>query len=230
MPWFEAARDRCIGKAAGWLEDKLSHNLDSRIEALLIAAVDKWQQDNWCRFGKSTAKWNEVDCTVQMYRWSRECIRHESRFTLMTVRLEWIDVTPEILRGIQSVTTARRPDLRIEAGSVGRSIECKRIASASRWVRNYVHKGLARFVTGNYGHAENSGFMIGYASGGQLPDLIARINGYIRSHPNMGSGQVVTTGRRSPPILLGISRHARSSGRLVLSDIKISHLLVKLDS
>lgn len=229
MRWFEAARDRRRGKAAFRLQQRLAGNLDSRAEALLIAAVARWRQDHWRRFGKTTGNWTEDDCTVQVYRWSRECIRHDGQFALMTVQLERMEVTPAILHGHQSVRTASRPDLRIEVGAEGRSVECKRIALGSRWPRKYVHDGVARFVTGNYGHAESSGFMIGYASEDPLPDLVDSINGYITTHPDMGPQQTVRERHHSPPLLLGDSRHARSGSQSVSSEIGISHLLVALD-
>ena len=58
----------------------------------------------WRRFDN-----NEVNCTVQMYRHSRECIRRDRRFALISVHLEPIDVTPDIREGKQSTTTSKRP-------------------------------------------------------------------------------------------------------------------------
>ena len=58
----------------------------------------------WRRFDN-----NEVNCTVQMYRHSRECNRRDRRFALISVHLEPIDVTPYILEGKQSTTTSKRP-------------------------------------------------------------------------------------------------------------------------
>ena len=165
-----------------------------------------------------------------MYRHSRECIRRDRRFALISVHLEPIDVTPDILEGKQSATTSKRPDLRFEVGQASLTIECKRIAATGTWARRYVDDGLARFVTGTYGHAETTGFMIGYASTGQLSNLVNRINHYIQRHANMGQDQQVTTKRHSPPILVGVSRHSRSNSQANLTHIVISHLLLRLDS
>ena len=231
MGWFEAARDRHRGVVARRLQDRVAQNLNRHAEELLIAAVGMWQHDRWNRFND-----DEANCTVQMYRCSRACIRSDRRFTLISVHLEWIDVTPEILQGKQSATTSRRPDMRIEAGPAGRTIECKRIAATGPWARRYVHDGLARFVTGSYGHDETTGFMIGYVTDGHLPrllhlsHLVSRINHYIRRHSNMGSGQQITTTHHSPPTLVGVSRHSRSNSQPRLSQIDISHLLIDLDS
>ncbi|MDE0135081.1 MAG: hypothetical protein OXH86_12275 [Acidimicrobiaceae bacterium] len=230
MRWFEAARDRRRGRVAVQLQNKVAQNLDVHVEELLAAAVHKWRRDGWHRFGKHTGNWTEDDCTVQMYRWSKECTRRESRFALLTVHWEWRNLTPAILHGHQSAATATRPDLRIEVREEGRSIECKRIASGGSWARKYVHAGLDRFVTGDYGHAESSGFMVGYAVDEPLPPLVGRINGCIQSHPNMGAGHVVAQRQHSPPILLGDSSHTRSGSHSVSSDIGISHLLVALDT
>ncbi len=231
MGWFEAARDRRRGRVAVRLQHEVAQNLNIRVEELLVAAVYKWRRDGWHRFGKHTGNWTEDDCTVQMYRWSKDCTRRESRFALLTVHLEWRNLTPAILHGHQSAATATRPDLRIEVREEGRSIECKRIALGSPWPRRYVHDGVVRFVTGNYAHAESSGFMIGYAAEDPLPDLVDSINGYITKHSDMGPQQVVRERRHfSPPILLGDSQHTRSGSQSVSSHIDIAHLLVALDT
>ena len=225
MGWFEAASDRRRGIVARKLQDTVAQNLNRHTEDLLIAAVGMWKHDRWPRFDD-----DERNCTVQMYRYSRACIRSDPRFTLISVHLEWIDVTPEILQGKQSVTTSKRPDLRFEVGPGGHTIECKRIAATGPWARRYVHDGLTRFVTGSYGHAETTGFMIGYATQGHLPYLVSHINGYIRRHSNMGSGQEITTKHHSPPTLVGVSRHSRRNSQPKPSHIDISHLLVDLDT
>ena len=231
MGWFEGACDRVVGVAARTLQDRVAQHLDRHTEELLIAAAGMWQHDRWPRFDD-----DEANCTVQMYGYSRACIRNNPRFTLISVHLEWIDVTPEILQGKQSAKTAKRPDMRIEAGTAGRTIECKRIAATGSWPRRYVHDGLARFVTGSYGHDETTGFMIGYVTDGRLPrlphlsHLVSRINHYIRGHSNMGSGQQITATHYSPPTLVGVSRHSRSNSQPRLSQIDISHLLIDLDS
>ncbi len=230
MGWFEGACDRVVGVAARTLQDRVAQHLDRHTEELLIAAAGMWQHGGWPRFDD-----DEANCTVQMYGYSRACIRNNPRFTLISVHLEWIDVTPEILQGKQSAKTAKRPDMRIEAGTAGRTIECKRIAATGSWPRRYVHDGLARFVTGSYGHDETTGFMIGYVTDGRLPrlphlsHLVSRINHYIRRHSNMGSGQQITATHHSPPTLVGVSRHSRSS-QPNLSPIDTSHLLIDLDS
>lgn len=223
MRWHLAAGARLMGVAAKTLQDRLARNLDYHAEALLIAAVGMWQHHGWHRFDN-----DEVNCTVQMYRWSQECIRRDSRFTLISMHLEWIDVTREILLGEQSATTAKRPDLRIKVDDVGRTIECKRIAATGSWARKYVHEGLARFVTGSYGHAETTGFMIGYALSSHLPNLVNRINTCIQGHSNMGHGQQITLKSHSPPTLVGVSRHSRSSSQPSQSPIDITHLLIAL--
>ena len=227
MRLYQAALARISGTVMPEFQNAVAQDLDSRAEELLIAAAYRWRRDRWYRFND-----DEVNCTVQMYRHSRECIRDDRRFALITVHLEWIDVTPDILKGKQSATTAKRPDLRFEVGQAGRTIECKRIAATGPWARRYVDDGLARFVTGTYGHAEATGFMIGYVLGGQFPSLVNRINYYIQRHADMGQDQQVkvTTKRHSPPILVGVSQHSRSNSQANLTNIDISHLLLRLDS
>ncbi|WP_420610960.1 hypothetical protein [Candidatus Poriferisodalis sp.] len=225
MSLFTAARDRIRGSAVEWLQRAVVKDLDARVKELLAAAVDKWRADGWDRFDS-----HEDNCTVQVYRWIRECTRRDSRFALLTVCLQYVNVAPEILRGNQSAQTATRPDLRIEVAQEGRAIECKRIEPGGAWVRDYVHKGLARFVTGNYGYAEETGFMIGYVGSGAPGTLIARINGYINRMWNTVGQRPITPGRYAPPILFGASRHVRLGSQAVTAHIDICHLLVELDS
>jgi hypothetical protein len=149
---FEGLTHRSIGVAARELQDRIAEHIDYLICQMLGASVAMWEQDNWDRHDDE-----EGNCTVQLYRWCREARRRDLRFALLVPQLEWINVTAAILAGEESVKSASRPDLRMEVGTIGRTIECKRLAPAGGWARAYVYDGLARFVVGDYGHAESVG-------------------------------------------------------------------------
>jgi hypothetical protein len=129
-----------------------------------------------------------------------------------------------MLAGDESVKTAKRPDLRIEVGKIGRTIECKRLAPTGGWTRAYVYEGLARFVVGTYGHAEAVGYMVGYAQAGTLAGLLTMINHQAADHPGMGTAHQLKPLREGETSSWSRSCHPRSSGQ----PISVDHLLVDI--
>ena len=136
--------------------------------------------------------------------------------------LEWVNLTAAILAGTESVRSANRPDLRIEIGEVGRAVECKRLTPTSPWPRAYVHKGLARFVVGTYGHDESVGYMVGYVQVGTLAEVLTKINEQVKDHPSMGFVQLLSLLRDDGTSSWSRSCHPRAFGH----HIRIDHLLV----
>jgi hypothetical protein len=135
---------------------------------------------------------------------------------------EWINVTPAILAGKESVKSVKRPDLRMEIGFIGRTVECKRLAPAARWTRAYVYDGLARFVVGNYSYAESVGYMVGYAQAGTLDRLVTLINRQVAGHPAMGTKHQLKPLSENGQSSWSRSSHPRASG----ATISVDHLLV----
>jgi hypothetical protein len=148
---------------------QVAEQIDRLVRQLLEAAISLWEQNHWLTYDLE-----EENCTVQLYRWCQTACRQDRRFALLVPHLEWVNLTAAILAGVESVRSASRPDLRIEIGEVGRAIECKRLAPTGHWPRAYVHKGLARFVLGNYGHGELVGYMVGYVQVGTLAEVSDR--------------------------------------------------------
>ena len=73
------------------------------------------------------------------------------------------------------------PDLRAKSYT----IECKRLGNSGNpaWVfnKNYVEKGIQRFVTIEHGYGKGvaSGLMIGYVRNMSFDDILKEVNGYV---------------------------------------------------
>lgn len=178
---FRDAADRVSGIVAQALRDQVAESLDERVHDLLDAAVALWERDGWTSHDGA-----EGDCTVQIFRWCRHLVHHDHRFLFVSVQFEWALVTRAMFAGTEKVKSAHRPDLRLEVGAVGRTIECKRLAPTGGWTRNYVYEGLSRFVVGDYAGNEPVGYMIGYVQDGRQPELLKKINLQVTGHPLMG--------------------------------------------
>jgi hypothetical protein len=204
--------------AAARLQDSVARELDDVLRELLDSATLMWSLAAWCAYDH-----REVHCTVQLYRWCGELIRSDRRFTLLNVQLEWLNLTPEMLAGTESIEFVKRPDLRVYIGSVGRSIECKRLASKGDLARRYVHDGMARFVADGYGRGEPIGYMVGYIQSGAPGTIIARVNTNVRRHPDMGEAHQLGAGTATAVACWHESRHVRAS-----DTIRLRHLLIDM--
>jgi hypothetical protein len=216
MPIFQGFTDRFRGSVNVILREQVEGDIDRFICQVLEAAIMMWEQDGWM-----THNAEEVNHTAQLYRWCKVVCRRDRRFSYLSVNLEWVDVTAAILDGSESVKSANRPDIRIEIGETGRTIECKRLGPKDGWPRKYVYEGLARFVGGNYAHDEAVGYMVGYVQSGTVPGVLRQINQQITNHPNMGMAHQLNLLRDN-----GISSWCRSSHpRESRQAVRIDHLL-----
>ena len=220
MPIFRGLTDRVYGTVNLALQQKAAGDIDRRICQLLEAAIALWEKHKWFTYNHE-----EGNCTVQLYRWCKEIKRQDRRFSPLEPHLEWLNVTPAILAGDESVKSAKRPDLRIEIGQVsGRVVECKRLESTGHWSRAYVYEGLARFIVGDYSHQETIGYMIGYVQAGPLAAVLMKINKQVAENPSMGTAQQLKLLRNSGPLTWNTSCHLRPSGK----SIRIDHLLIDM--
>lgn len=218
MGVFRAVSDRALGVVAVSLKSRVAADIDSRVRDLLDEAVELWAQANWHSYSEG-----EDNCTVQLYRWANEVIRHDSRFALLTLQFQWVKLTPEMLEGAADVASATRPDLRIQVGVAGRALECKRLSVTGQWARAYVREGLARFVVGNYGIGEDVGVMVGFCQEGDLDVAIERVNSEVLGDDRLDATQVLeirTLGHHSS---WSRSCHPREIGQ----PISLDHLVVR---
>ena len=203
---FGAARDDLTKAAANALEEM--------VDELMDKAASKWADVQWYVFSP-----DEVDCTVQLYRWMQEVVEHPD-FSILSVRLEAIQVAPEVLRGEASAKSMRRPDLEVTLGRSIILIECKRLSKPSGHPRKYVYEGLDRFVSGGYA-AVPFGVMVGYLQGSDSVAIYEAINKAIDSHPKMDPTHRLVQLAPMPTISWRYqSVHTRPSH----PDVRIKHL------
>lgn len=217
MPIFQDFGDRLRGTVALALQQRAAEDIDRLIVQLFDAALILWARNGWF-----TCDREEENYTVQLYRWCMEARHQDRRFASIIPHYEWANLTAAILAGTESVTSAKRPDLRIEIGEVGRAVECKRLSRTAPLPRLYVYKGLARFVVGTYGHAESVGYMVGYVQDGTFGEVLTKINHQVKHHPSMGVAQTLTVLRNDGTSSWSRSCHSRATGH----SICIDHLLV----
>ena len=185
-------RTRVLGQIVLIAKDLIVKDINSLVEGLLDDSFAKWAAANWHRFDCE-----EINCTMQLYRWAKEVCRETPKLGVLEVSLEYSLPTPEMLQGTESAKTMTRPDLRVHVGDAGISIECKRLGMNTGQSRMYVDEGIDRFVSGNYAGRHDVGFMVGYgqvsASAMFEPATVVKaVNWRITSHPAMGSGHCLS--------------------------------------
>jgi hypothetical protein len=219
MPILHGFTDRFRGTVAVALQELVARDIDHLIYRLLEASITLWEQDKWKRYNDG-----EDNCTVQLYRCCNAARRKERRLMLLVPHFQWVNVTTTMLAGTENVKSAKRPDLRIEIGEVGRSFECKRLAPTGGWVRAYVYRGLARFIFGDYGRGEPVGYMVGYVQAGTFAELLAGINQQILGHPGMGMEDQLKQFEENQSSSRSRSFHARKTEQ----PIQVDHLMIDL--
>ncbi|BBX31051.1 hypothetical protein MMAGJ_03330 [Mycolicibacterium mageritense] len=179
---LERALGRVTGRVALALQQQAARKFPETIDALILEALERWRQNRWRTFDEG-----EVNCTAQLYRWLKEAKRADSQFFHVNIELEFINLTPEMLTGEESVTTARRPDLNLSLEPLSVHVECKRLRSHGTWCRDYVNNGMERFVSAAYGAGAPLGVMVGYVQQVTTDGLLDAVNGFVATHTLMGN-------------------------------------------
>src|SRR5664279_692298 len=149
---LERALDRVSGRVSATLHERAARRLPDLTVDLIESALSRWAANNWHTFDAL-----EENCTAQLYRWLQEAQRADLQFEMLRIQLEYVVLTADMLAGLASVRSARRPDLRISVRSGGIHVEAKRLATTGSRCRDYVHEGMARFVGSAYGSHEPLG-------------------------------------------------------------------------
>ncbi|MGO2171137.1 MAG: hypothetical protein ACTH3H_07585 [Micrococcaceae bacterium] len=210
---------RVLGRASELIHNRAAQHLPELVGALLDDALARWAGNGWHTFNHL-----ESNCSGQLYRWLLEARRADRRFYTLEVVLENILLTPAMLTGAASVTTATRPDLRIHVRQTGVLLEAKRLTDTAAHCRAYVNDGMARFVDQRYGATEDWGVMVGYVQEASTAGIEPRINGFVNAHAMMGAGHELipeATNAHSEKLR---SSHTRPSG----NPIRLDHIWVVL--
>lgn len=217
---LERALDRVSGRVSQLLQQQAARKFPELIDALLVAALERWDQNDWLTFDQS-----EVNCTAQLYRWLTETKRTDSRFIYVHITLEYINLTPAMLAGEESVKGAQRPDLNLVLDPISVHVECKRLQTAGPWCRLYVHNGIARFVDSSYGARSPLGVMVGYVQQGSAEGLLDSVNSFVATHPSMGDGHELSRPKVEPFGSTHRSHHSRHTDVA----IDLAHVWVRLE-
>lgn len=217
---LERALDRVSGRVSQLLQQQAARRFPELIDTLLFAALERWEQNNWLTFDQS-----EVNCTTQLYRWLTEIKRADSRFIYVSIELEYINLTPAMLAGEESVTSAKRPDLNLVLDPINVHIECKRLQTGGTWCRYYVNKGIARFVDSSYAARSPLGVMVGYVQQVSADGLLDSVNSFVATHPLMGNGHQLSQTQAEAFGLSHRSHHPREAD----STIDLTHIWVQLE-
>lgn len=172
---------RVTGRVALALQQQAARKFPETVDVLIFDALERWRQNSWRTFDEA-----EVNCTAQLYRWMKEAKRADSQFFHVNIEFEYVHLTPEMLTGEESAMAARRPDLKLSIDPVDVHIECKRLRSHGKWCRDYVNKGMERFVSTAYGAGAPLGVMVGYVQQVTTDGLVDAVNGFVATHTLMG--------------------------------------------
>jgi hypothetical protein len=212
---------RIYGAIAPSIQQLISHDIDDLIDQLILDGVTRWRNANWQRFDDL-----EINCTVQLFRWMTEAGRSSSSLRILTVQLEWVQPTVEMIEGSESAAGMRRPDLRISIGqSAARVVECKRLALTSSFPKRYVDEGMHRFVSASYGGDDDEAAMIGYVQANEPVDIVAAVNTEVDAHADMGASHRLHF--QSSPYG-SLHRYASTHTRRQRSSLSLHHYLVDI--
>lgn len=203
---LERALDRVAGRVSQALQQRAERRFPELVESLMRLALEMWAGNSWHTFDQM-----EVNCTAQLYRWLQEAKRGDLQFSHLNIELEYLNLTPAMFAGNESVVTAVRQDLRVGIGQVGIQIEAKRLVASGNWCHDYVYNGIQRFVSSSYGANDPLGVMVGYVQQATCDGLLGSVNGFVVAHPLMGRNHQLGTTLTEPYGLSHSSSHLRPS-------------------
>jgi hypothetical protein len=210
---------RIYGVLAPALQELVARDIDGLVDELLHHAVEQWRLTGWHRFDDL-----EINCTIQLYKCLSEVGRSRLALRILTLQLEWVQPTAEMMAGNESASGMKRPDLNISLGlTAARLVECKRLALTGGLPKRYVDEGMARFVSGKYAE---SGIMVGYVQADTPPEVVDAINTEVDGHWDMGSTHRLA--HLSAASHTGLQRYQSNHIRSSLPPTTLQHYLVDM--
>jgi hypothetical protein len=149
--------------------------------SLLAAAADEWITDGCPRFND-----HETSCTAVLVGFLADLIRkgRASAFQI-AVFPETGGWTEAHLDGRSDPDAVPRPDIALFLGlhhDVKMPVECKRLLRPNATARDYVLKGLYRFLSGAYESTDGEATMICFTMDRDAPTAREDINKVIQEH------------------------------------------------
>ena len=206
------------------LAEQLADDLEKAALQLAVDGFERWRQGQFVRFGDY-----EDHFTIRLVECMDE-IRRERNMALMPV-FQYVDPSDAMRQGEIDPAHAPRIDIVVASGIFNQdvyfSIECKRLR-ADGLTRNYVSRGINRFVSGYYGARQGAGGMIGYVLSDSPVALVRSINAHIDRAQQMGPPHRLIPGDAIGWLhMVFVSNHERLSP---LKPIRLTHLLFDMRS
>jgi hypothetical protein len=66
------------------IQRAVANDIDSLLDTLMSTTARLWAEADWLRYDDK-----EINCSIQLYRWSDEAKRRSSEFGLLSIQLEW---------------------------------------------------------------------------------------------------------------------------------------------
>lgn len=166
----------------------------AQAHSLLAAAAEEWIADGCPRFDD-----HETSCTAVLVGFLADLIRQErtSAFQI-AVFPETGGWTEAHLDGRANPDAVPRPDIALFLGlhhDVKMPVECKRLLRPNAPARDYVLKGLYRFLSGTYESCDGQATMICFTMDRDAPTACEDVNGVIRER--LSADQILTV---APPL------------------------------
>lgn len=214
-------RNRLYGTIVPLIQDVVARDIDELVDQLLGEAAEIWREGAWRRFDN-----REANCTIQMFRCSREAKRRNPIYGVLNIQIEYVIPTRAMFDATEDATGMARPDVRVSVGEVDRIVECKRLSLTGGRPRSYVYDGMARFVRGVYSSGGGIEYMIGYLQEGDVEDVVAAVNCQVLAHPLMDSSDSLG---RSPASPVEVAHRFRSEHKRNRSEpFRINHYILDL--
>lgn len=183
---FPGLGRRLSGVASISVREKTRRSAELAVKRLTESAFLSWADEGLTRYND-----REASFTVMLYSSCLRILQEEAgRYPLVRVEYEAPQPTEAMLHGLEDVSRAPRPDLKIVFGIAEIRLEAKLLKLAARFANEYVNNGMMRFIDGRYSSTHSiPGFMFGYVLEGALEVSLERVNDVISRHPNMADDE-----------------------------------------
>jgi hypothetical protein len=191
--------------------------------SLLAAAAEAWITDGCPRFND-----HETSCTAVLVGFLADVIRkgRASAFQI-AVFPETGGWTEAHLDGRSDPDAVPRPDIALFLGlhhDVKMPVECKRLLRPNSTARDYVLKGLYRFLSGTYESSDGQATMICFAMDRDAPTACEDINKVIREQ--LSADQIL----KVAPALGSLQAIYRSQNSRSGDKLEAVHLLLDIQN
>ncbi|MEV6487516.1 hypothetical protein AB0M20_02585 [Actinoplanes sp. NPDC051633] len=185
---------------------------------LLVAAALLWEKDGFNRWDDG-----EIACTVRMFDCALRVMESDAvRWALIHVQYDGPQPTLAMRTGHADPSRAPRPDMNIRLGTALVHVEAKRLHVRDGLPKDYVKKGMIRFIDGRYPAAgHNIGAMLAYLLKDSPQDSLQAVNGVISREQALGQSHLLGNSTQAAPRL---SIHISSHG----SKLRLFHHLLDM--